>query len=81
MANVIEWAGFHINARMIAGANWSNIGRNSYEARIYIAGWPTPGYLSKDFQKQDDAIAAIAEVVRNMQSPDERMTPGELTLG
>jgi hypothetical protein len=79
MANVIEWAGFHINAKMIAGANWSNIGRNSYEARIYIAGWPAPGYLSRDFQKQDDAIAAIAEVVRNMQDADDRIPTSDPT--
>jgi hypothetical protein len=81
MANVIEWAGFKVNVKMIAGANWSHIGRNAYECRVYISGWPAPGFLSRDFQKQEEAVAAIAEVVRNMQNPDDLAPPGELTLG
>jgi len=73
MATVIEWAGFHINAKMITGTNWSNIGRNSYEGRLYIAGWPAPGFLTRDFTKEEDAIAAVAEVVRSMKSSDDHI--------
>jgi hypothetical protein len=77
MAIVIEWAGFHINAKMITGTNWSNIGRNSYEGRLYISGWPAPGFLTRDFAKQEDAVAAVAEVVRSMKSSDDRALPDE----
>jgi len=62
---------------MIAGVNWSNIGRNSYEGRLYIAGWPAPGFLARDFQKQEDAVEAVAEVIRNMQNPDDRVVTAE----
>jgi hypothetical protein len=77
MAIVIEWAGFHINAKMITGTNWSNIGRNSYEGRLYISGWPAPGFLTRDFTKQEDAVAAVAEVVRSMRNSDDETRPSE----